>query len=128
MQTDLRALLKGDTTISGLVSTRVDWGVRPQGKPLPAITLTRVVGSHDQTMSGVEITQGPLIQIDCWAETYADMAALRDAVIALIATPVVQGSTRFLGAQNIIDHDLPEDTDNGLVQRSMIRANIWHTT
>jgi hypothetical protein len=32
MQTDLRARLLANGTIAGLVSTRVDWGIRPQGK------------------------------------------------------------------------------------------------
>jgi hypothetical protein len=35
---------------------------------------------------------------------------------------------RFLGAQNIYTQDLPEDTESGVVFRSMIRANVWHTT
>lgn len=128
MQSDLRTVLKNDATISALVSTRVDWGVRPQGKPLPAITLTLVNDNREQMMAGLQTTQGPLVQIDCWAETYSDMATLRERVITLIATPVVQGSTRFLGAQDINAVDLPESTDNGIIHRAAIRANVWHTT
>jgi hypothetical protein len=128
MQTELRARLLADSTISGLVGTRVDWGVRPQGKPLPAITLILASDTRDQTMAGVQATQGPLIQIDCWAETYAATVTLREAVVALISTPATQGSSKFLGAANINAIDLPEKVDTGIVHRSVIRANIWHTT
>ena len=128
METQLRARLKADATISGFVGTRVDWGVRPQGKPLPAITLTMAVDGRDQTLSGVQATQGPLVQVDCWGATYADAAALREAVVSLLAAPAVQSGVRFLGAQNISTTDLPEKTDTGMVFRSMVRANIWHTT
>jgi len=135
MQTQLRTLLLNDATISGLVSTRVDWGVRPQGRALPAITLILVSDGRDQRLDGLQTTQGPLVQIDCWADgssdpvgAYATISTLREAVVSLLATPVVQSGTRFLGAQNIYTQDLPEKTDVGFVQRAMIRANVWHTT
>lgn len=128
MQTQLRARLLADGTIAGLVSTRVDWGVRPQAAGLPAITLTLVNDNRDQTMAGVQTTQGPLVQVDCWAETYSGMLTLREAVITLLATPATQSGTRFLGSQNINTQDLPEKTDTGIVHRAMIRANVWHTT
>lgn len=128
MQQALRTRLLNDGTIGGLVGTRVDWNIRPQGKPLPAITLERVVGDHAQTMSGLQVTQGPLIQVDCWASKYTDAAALRDAVIEILTTPAVQSGIRFLGAGNVMDADSSESTDGGIVHRTMIRANVWHTT
>lgn len=127
MQTDLRALLLANATVSANCGSRVDWGVRPQGKPLPAITLLLVSDTRDQTLGGVQTTQGPLVQVDCWAETYSAMVTLREAVITLLATPVVQSGTRFLGAQNINTQDLSEKTDTGMVFRAMIRATVWHT-
>lgn len=135
MQTQLRTRLLNEATIAGLVSTRVDWGVRPQAKGLPAITMTLVSDSRDQNMAGLETTQGPLVQVDCWADAssdpataYATISALREAVITLLATPATQSGTVFLGAQNIYSQDLPEDTEVGTVHRAMIRANVWHTT
>jgi len=128
MQTELRARLLANATISALVGTRVDWGVRPQGKPLPAITLTLVNDNRDQTMAGLQVTQGPLVQVDCWALTYAETVTLREAVVTLLATAATQGSCKFLGAQSINTLDLPESTDAGFVHRAVIRANVWHTT
>lgn len=128
MQAELRARLLADSTISGLAGTRVDWNVRPQGKPLPAITLALVNDRRDQTMSGLQATQGPLVQFDCWAEKYADVVSLREAVVSLLATAAVQSGVRFLGAQDIGVQDLAENTENGLVHRSIIRATVWHTT
>lgn len=128
MQTQLRTRLLNDATISALVGTRVDWGVRPQAKALPSITLILANDGRDQRLSGLQVTQGPLVQIDCWADTYADAAAMREAVVTLISTAAVQSGTRFLGAGNINTQDLPEKTDTGIVHRAMIRANIWHTT
>lgn len=127
MQAQLRSRLKADGTIAGLVGTRVDWGVRPQAKGLPAITLTMANDTRDQAMAGIQATQGPLVQIDCWAENYPDAATLRDAVVSLIATPAVQSDVRFLGAQGINTQDMPEKTDTGIIHRAMIRATVWHT-
>ena len=128
MQTQLRARFLADSTISTNCGTRVDWSERPQGKPLPAITLEIVLGQRDQTMDGLQATQGPDIQIDCWAETRAMAVTLREAAIALIAATATQGGVRFRGASDIRHSGMVEKTDSGVIHREMIRATLWHTT
>ena len=131
MQMQLRTRLKNDATISGLVGTRVDWDIRPQGKSLPAITLGEIDDPRDQHMDGLQTTRGTLVQVDCWAEKAADAVTLRDAVVSLLATSATQDGVKFLRAQDI-NTGTPanlaaERTDVGVVHRRVVRATVWHT-
>lgn len=125
MQQALRTRLMDDATISGLVGTRVDWDVRPQGKALPAITLS-MVDVRDQHMGGPQATRRTIIQADCWASKASDAHTLAEAVIDELQPAANVDDTRFLGAF-LSATSMSEDTDNGLVHRVMVRGDIWHT-
>jgi hypothetical protein len=125
MQTALRDRLLADATITALVGTRVDWDVRPQGKPLPAITLG-MVDNRDQKMDGPQVTRSTVIQADCWALKSIEAHTLAEAVIAELQPALTVGSVRFLGAF-LTATSSSEDTDNGLVYRVMVRGSIVHT-
>lgn len=127
MQTQLRTRLLNDATISGLVGTRVDWNVRPQGKPLPAITLYLPNDIRDQHMGGLQTTRGPEVQVDVWAETASEAATLREAVITLLATGAVQDGITFFGAQDIRASNMVEQVGDKIIHREMVRASVWHT-
>ena len=68
---------------SALITSRVFPQLMPQGTILPAVTYSVVSRTTEPTMgyanSGMWAT---LIQIDCWAETYAGVKALADQVRA----------------------------------------------
>jgi hypothetical protein len=84
MEEALRALILDDTAIESLVKARVDWGLRPQGKGLPAIALTVVSDSpvdHSQDGGGVNRAR---VQIDCFGATYGSAKATARAVRALL--------------------------------------------
>jgi hypothetical protein len=125
MQTALRDRLLADATIAALVGTRVDWDIRPQGKPLPAITLA-MVDNRDQKMDGPQVTRSTVIQVDCWALKAIDAHTLGEAVITELQPALTVGSVRFLGAF-LTATSSSEDTDNGLVYRVMVRGSIVHT-
>jgi hypothetical protein len=125
MQTALRDRLLADATITALVGTRVDWDVRPQGKPLPSITLA-MVDNRDQKMDGPQVTRSTVIQADCWALKSIDAHTLAEAVIVELQPALTVGSVRFLGAF-LTCTSSSEDTDNGLVYRVMVRGRIVHT-
>jgi hypothetical protein len=125
MQTALRDRLLADATITALVGTRVDWDVRPQGKALPAITISKTE-LHDQHMGGPQVTRNPIVQIDCWASKPADAHTLSAAVISELQPAATVSGVRFLGAF-LTETSSVEDTDNGIVHRVMVRGNIVHT-
>jgi hypothetical protein len=120
MQTELRARLLADATIAGLVGTRIDWGLRPQGKALPAISLTLIPTPRDYHMGGAQQTQFYRVQVDCWASNYKDAHTLRDAVIAELEP----ASASFFGSFVERSADMPELTGMGEIHRAMLEFKI----
>lgn len=84
-QEALRARLLADGPLTALVSTRIDWVERPQGKSLPAVTLQGISDAREQNLKGFEGLQPARVQYDVWGDTYA---SVRDTVEALIAAAV----------------------------------------
>lgn len=124
MQAALRSRLLADATISGLVGQRVDWGLRPQAKSLPAITLTLVPTPRAYHMGGAQNTQFYLVQIDAWAEKYATAHQLRQAIIAELE----QASGEFLFSFLERDEDKPELTDTGPINRASMDFRVTHVS
>jgi len=122
MEVQLRARLL-DQTAAG---KRVYWETRPQGTALPAIVLTIVSDARSQHMAGFDGYQARRVQVDCYAGTYAEAAAMREAVIAAIVPGAVQGAVTFL--RGFVNNALSrgEVTDTGFVFRQMVDLTIWH--
>lgn len=80
MEEALRAVLRGHAPITALVGARVDWGVRPQAKGLPAICLTNINDAPvNHTLDGAGPSRAR-VQIDCFGATYASAKTLARAV------------------------------------------------
>lgn len=90
-QEALRARLLADGPLAALVGTRIDWVERPQGKPLPAVTLQCIADAHDQHLKGFESLQPARVQYDVWASTFASATAVKNALIAA-AVPAQSGN------------------------------------
>ncbi len=77
MDQALVTFLRQTTAISALVgSTRIDWGLRPQGSELPALGLqviSRVPVDSDDGDSGLSQAR---VQMDCWAANKTAAKAL----------------------------------------------------
>ena len=52
MEEALRARLLGAAGLTAIVDRRVDWGVRAQGAPMPAVTLNVITGAATMHMAG----------------------------------------------------------------------------
>ena len=82
MESDLIALLLADSAVSTLVSTRVEPGILPADVTLPSLVVREISGfSSTQTFAGTANYFNGTVQIDCWAEDYAGIKALREAVL-----------------------------------------------
>jgi hypothetical protein len=127
MQTALRTRLKNDATVSGLVGTRIDWGARPQGTALPAVTLHMVSDPRPQHMAGFQATRQSWVQVDCWGAKYTDAASVSAAVIAAIVPAADQDGTRFL--RSFVDNvrEAVYDTPGGQVFSMSVDLHVMHT-
>jgi hypothetical protein len=126
MQSALRSILKADSATTAIYSTRIDWGWRPQGKPLPALTLNTVSDPRPKHMAGNQVTRSSLIQLDSWGATYADARNGANAAIAALTAQDKDG-IRFLGFFVENDRDLTEETDTGQIFRISADVRVIHT-
>jgi hypothetical protein len=122
MHEALRSRLKSDATVSGLVGARVDWGLRPQGKALPAIRLTLVPTQRAYHMGGAQTTQQYQVQADCFGETYKQAFDVRQAVIACLEPAVGEFQFSFVTR----DFDRPEVIDTGPVECAVLEFLVTH--
>ena len=125
-ETDYRSRLKDDGTIASLVSTRIDWGVRPQGAPYPSIVLSVVADSRNQHMAGIAGFQPTRVQVDCYATSFTGAAAIRDAALAVLVPAVVKGATTFLRSFVNDVRGGGNQTDTAFIHRQMIDLTVWH--
>lgn len=80
IETEIRARLVADSTVSGLVSARIYPLVLPQSPTYPAITYHRVSGVRLHHLGGVSGRAVPRISFSMWAQTYTGCQALAAAV------------------------------------------------
>lgn len=125
MKTALRSRLKADAGLTALGAT-VDWGVKPQTAPYPAVVLTTVLDDRDQHMAGFNDYRETVVRFACYAETQATAEAVKEAVITAIAPAASQSGVSFLRAQRITVLDGGDNTETGFVHRELVQASIWH--
>lgn len=76
----LRTLLLSDSTVSGLVGTRVFPVQLPLDCPLPAISLHKISNPNNNLLD----VASPRFQFSCWAEDYLEVQQLKNAVISAL--------------------------------------------
>lgn len=128
MKTDLRARLKNDATVAGLVSTRIDWAKRPQGSALPAITLQRISEQRPQHMGGNDNLKSARVQIDIWAEKEATLTPIEDAVLVCLVPEATQGATKFFRSFVDAIRDMPAEAEVGALFRTSIDLKVHYST
>lgn len=93
----LRAELIADATIAGLVGADGIWQeFAPPSEQLPYITYRRVSTASSLTLDGPETFRRIAFQIDCYADTIAEVETLKARVRA-----VLDGKRDTLGSESI---------------------------
>lgn len=118
MKVALRTRIKGSTA----AGSRVDWGLRPQAKDLPAIRLSSAGSRRAYHMGGAQAMQQYRVQADCFGLTFKDADELGAALIALLEP----ASGEFQGGFVLLDSDRPEQTDTGPIFNRSIDFLITH--
>lgn len=131
MEEAFTAYLLGATGLTALVSNRIDWVKRPQGKPLPAIVLQKVDGAPVYSDEGESGLFSARIQVDCWAETYAAVKAVARQVMARLSATTesafTQNNISFQSAFNSDEQDVLEvDADGHPIYRVRLDFIVWY--
>lgn len=120
-QEALRARLLADGPLTALVSTRIDWIERPQGKSLPAVTLQSISDGREQNLKGFETLQPARVQYDVWGGDFASVRATVEALIAAAVPSNTANGHRFTRAMiELAPRDLSERTSAGDGQRKTV--------
>lgn len=81
IESAVRTLLTSDTTVSGLVGTRVYVGANlPQGATLPLVVIHMISHVADNHLRGACKLQWERLQIEAWASTMAGADTLLKAI------------------------------------------------
>jgi len=137
MEEVLRAKLLGTASVAAIVGTRVDWGIRPQGKPLPAIVLELASGVPGMTYAGPDGWSRSRVQIEHWGRTFKEAKDLADLVGGengvLTGWRETVGGFRmrtFIMARRSDTDTLPSTLGGsdagGPVHRTSLDALVWH--
>jgi hypothetical protein len=98
MNEDFRSLLVDDAPTAALVSTRIAWGLIPQGSADPNISMHEISATPEYTLAGPDNLVPTRVQVDCRGTTYASALAVARAVRAkLSGFKGTKGSTVFAG-------------------------------
>jgi hypothetical protein len=122
MQAALRSRLLADATIAGHAGTRVDWGLRPQAKSLPAFSLELPGSPRGYHMGGAQNTQITRVQIDSWGRTPKEAKDGADFVIAALEPRSGSFEPSFV----LLDRSTSEKVDDGVVYRRQLDMQITY--
>jgi hypothetical protein len=101
-------------------------GLRPQGSPLPAITLQTVTGDYPKTYDGLQATRDPRVQLNAWGETYEAARAIIPVAVAVLAPKEISNGIVF---DNILfkgERDFIERVGTADIYRTSIDLIVWH--
>lgn len=70
------------------------WEQAPQGTARPYVTLLDVTALRPQTLKGWDL-EAARVQIDVWANTYAEKQTIMEAVLAVLVTGGTFSSHKF---------------------------------
>lgn len=130
MEEDFAAAIVGDPGVAADVADRVEWSLRAQGSPLPAIALHLVSAPRGYVMRGPMRAQARLIQVDCWGRTYAEAKLLARKVERLLET---LHQRPFGGAFIEGERDDDERPDGAAADgsedlfRTSLDVRVWHS-
>jgi hypothetical protein len=121
MEEALRAWLLGTE-----VGNRIDWGLRPQGDPLPAITLWTISDRDDVTHDGPSGLVETRVQVDCWARTAGAAKLLGRKVRSLLSGARADtGGIRF-DVRLVSGRQSQEADAHGPIHRESFDFRVWH--
>lgn len=93
--TALRARLIADAAVSAVVSTRIYWGVVPQGADLPYIRLHVISDPRPEHLKGYESARRTRVQASCFAASFGAAKQLGAMIVKATEAPWSTADGRF---------------------------------
>jgi len=103
IETALYDLLRLDTTVSGIVSDRIEPQIIPQGTAYPAIRLNHISSVREHNLVDTVEMVPARFQIDCYGSTHAGARTLADAVRGALDNYRGTVGTVVIQATHLID-------------------------
>ena len=126
MESDLRAVLTADATLTALVGTRVYWNAYPQTAADPAVRLSKISGAPGYHMGGSDGLDASIVQIDVRAVSVTSMWAVRNAIVdRLSGFRGTQGSTVFQGIFLRFERQTAEKPGEQLYHIAQLDFDVW---
>lgn len=127
MQEALTARLLAAPTVAAIFSDRINWGVRPQGDPLPGAVLQVIYPGRMYTQAGADGIGNPRLQVDVYAATAAQALAGARAIRDLLEIPaIVDGIDFSISVQDAERGPVTEDIGGGAeAQRYSMDFIVW---
>lgn len=82
MEEELMAILLADSGVNALLGGRAYWKKAPQGVSRPYVVLHKIGGNRTHNMQGPDSLTVSRVQIDGYADTYANAKAVERAMDA----------------------------------------------
>ena len=99
-------------------SPRVYWGVAPQGKARPYVRMNTVSDPRPQHLSGYNGARQTRVQVDVFADTYAEARSISESIISAVAQPAAVNGVKFGRTTAEGPRDEGEDVDGiGYIHR-----------
>lgn len=127
----LRQRLLDDPGVAALVGSdggikSIDWTVRRQGAPLPAIVLQLISDPRPQTHDGFDSIRPSRVQMDVIGDDRGAVVALRDAGIAALVLAGTFEGIRFDRAKVDSVRDLGRLDNDIFRHRDSVDFIFWH--
>lgn len=117
--------LTGSAGLTGIVGDNIHWLKRPAWKDLPGVTLQKI---NERRLVGSQMgLSETIIQVDCWATTYAVMKSIGNAIVMLCnGVAMTIETTEFQGMFIDADEDGLEGESPEQFFRNRLDVRIWH--
>lgn len=113
---------------NALGHSRVYPGAVPQGKARPYVRMTTISDPRPQHLDGYDTARTTRVQIDVFADSYAEARSQTETIIAALAEPASVAGIRFGRTRAEGPRDLGEDvTGVGYVHRLSTDLLAEHT-
>lgn len=116
MREPLLNYLLADANVNAIVDGRIYWVDGLQTKTYPKVTLQVISGAPLATYSGADLFTENRVQIDCYAQSSIDCAALANEIKALLHAERFTQDTKDFATFLISERDLSEDNQSAGVR------------
>ena len=123
MEAALLARLRAAGTLAG---ARVNWDLRPQNDPLPAVVLSIVSDARPLHLKGPEARRRTRVNADCWGASALEATRLAIQVIGAAREPATVQGVRFGVTRTDGGQSFVETQDGQTIFRRSIDLLVWH--